>query len=534
MADPAKVADKGTDSRLAGGAFRATGAGPEPGGSPADASWVTLKERAELPQRRQSVGGWRSQTSGRVGNREVIIVEGTVGPQLPESERFPPGKLEKTLEGEHGIHAWGLQLGENLPEAIRSGPGRALNLSLLKRIENDLRRVADQAEEIGAVVEARATLMIEYQRHGKDEVPVIVAVQREAELRPVGPGKDPIRLVDFSATVDPITREVNYREAPGTGGRARLTDARLAGRPPRSGDDNPRLTGARLSASEREPPADTPPTPPRSGGTELARGSTPRAPAGAGTARGGGALAIALVIMEFAAIYADYLQGKEAQAALENQKRQISDFLRQHPEYGALIVINFKQQVSNPSGEASLHAPPPRFHSVMAYYGTTYAEAYSAWKVSRDLDEFDRRYFVESHDTRWIPPAAPRSGKQASQKTQQSTTALVRDLQAYLKPPPSYGAAFHALNGCEMKQMLQALNALKQSGRLAQLDANFDRAEGVNRGRIRVAIRATQYRGTSDAYAIFVSDEALRSDLAGVEPEGQAAIQRVLLQNRDD
>ena len=85
-----------------------------------------------------------------------------------------------------------------------------------------------------------------------------------------------------------------------------------------------------------------------------------------------------------------------------------------------------------------------------------------------------------------------------------------------------------------MKQMLQVLRELKQAGQLAEVVANFDKAEGVNRGRIQAALRATDLRGKPDAYKIFMADEAMRLELSGVEPEGRTAIERALLSNKDD
>jgi hypothetical protein len=166
--------------------------------------WDELVSAAELPAARQSAGGFRSQKL-RVGNREVIVVEGVVSRQIPESESL--AGYTPTAEGEHATHAVGMQLGENLPEGIASGPGKDLNLSLLKRVENATRAVYDRALEVGATVETKTTVMVEHALGGADEIPMLVGVRREAAVR-IPASDRSFKFIDFEARVDPITRRV--------------------------------------------------------------------------------------------------------------------------------------------------------------------------------------------------------------------------------------------------------------------------------------------------------------------------------------
>jgi uncharacterized protein DUF4157 len=172
--------------------------GPQP------ASWADLESAAERPTPRQSVGGYRSQ-GARVGDREVITIEGRVSEPISQTESL--AKYTPTLAGEHATHAVGMQLGENLPEGILSGPGADLNLSALKTVENATRDVFERATEVGASVETKTTVRVVHQMVGGEDVSVIVGVRREATVRL--PGSDTsIPFVDFEVAVDPVTRVV--------------------------------------------------------------------------------------------------------------------------------------------------------------------------------------------------------------------------------------------------------------------------------------------------------------------------------------
>jgi hypothetical protein len=167
-------------------------------------TWPDLVRQAELPQARQEAGGYRSQIA-ESGNRSVIVVEGPVGAKLPQSESLARGTPK--LDTEHGTHAVGLQLGENLPEGIISAPGRELNLSQFKSVENAIRQVADKAAEHGARVETRTVLQVEKVSTPEGEIPVLVGATKEAWV--CFPGSDRTQqFVDFSARVDPNTRAV--------------------------------------------------------------------------------------------------------------------------------------------------------------------------------------------------------------------------------------------------------------------------------------------------------------------------------------
>jgi hypothetical protein len=159
---------------------------------------------AENRTGRQSVNDFRSEII-RDGNREVRIVEGTVGDSVTHTEASmaPYGYTQPT---EHATHSVGMQLGENLPEGLTSAPG-SFNLSEMKVFENSLRETADAAAEFGATVETRTIAKVEYVAQGADEIPVLVGVRREANV--VVPGTDTvIPIAEFEAGLDPVTRNV--------------------------------------------------------------------------------------------------------------------------------------------------------------------------------------------------------------------------------------------------------------------------------------------------------------------------------------
>jgi hypothetical protein len=169
--------------------------------------WESLESAANEPTPRQAAGGFRTNTA-RSGPREVLVAEGPVGEQIPQTDTL--ADYVATLRNEHATHAIGMQVGENMPEAITSAPAN-LNLSGLKRFENALRGVANAAErEGGARVETRTTLMIERVTPpgATDEVRVLVGIKREAWL--VAPGSDtPLPFAAFEANIHPTTRAVN-------------------------------------------------------------------------------------------------------------------------------------------------------------------------------------------------------------------------------------------------------------------------------------------------------------------------------------
>jgi len=121
-----------------------------------------------------------------------------------------------THPNEHATHAVGMQLGENLPESITSAPGAGLNLSSMKSVENAIRKTAERAAESGGVVETQTITMIEYV--GAEQVPTMVGVERKAWLRMAG-SDQPVRFVDFKASVDPVTRQVTVLRNEIGGGR---------------------------------------------------------------------------------------------------------------------------------------------------------------------------------------------------------------------------------------------------------------------------------------------------------------------------
>ena len=193
----------GRQAAQAEGMVRSTESSP----TASDSSWDSLVASAERPVTRQTTGGYRSNTI-RSGNREVIIVEGPVGAPIPQSESL--AGYVKTLPGEHATHAGGMQLGENLPEAIVSAPDR-FNLSEMKVVENAIRSTANKAADLGVQVETRTVVKSERTAQGGGDIRVLVGVEREAWIRV--PGSDKlISFVRFKARIDPATRKVLVEE----------------------------------------------------------------------------------------------------------------------------------------------------------------------------------------------------------------------------------------------------------------------------------------------------------------------------------
>jgi hypothetical protein len=85
-----------------------------------------------------------------------------------------------------------------------------------------------------------------------------------------------------------------------------------------------------------------------------------------------------------------------------------------------------------------------------------------------------------------------------------------------------------------MQQMLAALYSLRRAGKLDSIYRNFDKARGVNRDRILLAIKVTYVRGSSEAFKIFMASDDNSIQLSGIEPEGRKAIEHVLLTNKDN
>ncbi|NUR25883.1 MAG: hypothetical protein HOV83_08565, partial [Catenulispora sp.] len=172
---------------------------------PPPVDWPVLEARIEYGPPRRRTGGFLSRPV-RDGDREVVFVEGRVREQLSQAETM--AGHTPTLPGEHATHAIAMQLGENLPEAIVSGPAATYNLGPLKRVENVTREVYEQAIRHGADVETSALVRVEYRVVDGDEVPVVVGVRRTAWVVPPGTGEPLPPFVDFEAVVDPVTREV--------------------------------------------------------------------------------------------------------------------------------------------------------------------------------------------------------------------------------------------------------------------------------------------------------------------------------------
>jgi hypothetical protein len=171
---------------------------------PATATWEQMVEAAEQRTPRQATEGFRSEVV-RAGNREVVVIEGKVGEQISQTQTL--AGYTPTLAGEHATHSVGMQLHENLAEGIVSAPGSALNLSVVKRVENATRTVRDRAVAMGAEVETKTTAMIERRVVNGEEVPVLVGVRREASVRVPGSNR-PFQFIDFEARIDPVTRQV--------------------------------------------------------------------------------------------------------------------------------------------------------------------------------------------------------------------------------------------------------------------------------------------------------------------------------------
>lgn len=182
---------------------------------PPPVGWPALEARVEYGPPRQNVGGFMSR-SAREGDRGVVYVEGKVGEQIPQRETM--AGYTPTLPEEHAVHSVGLQIGENLPEAIASGPAATFNLGPLKQVENLTRDVYERAIRLGGDVETSTLYRIEYRLVDGTEVPVVVGVRRQAAVRVPGSG-NPYPFIDFEAEVDPVTRAVevtrNNVERPG-------------------------------------------------------------------------------------------------------------------------------------------------------------------------------------------------------------------------------------------------------------------------------------------------------------------------------
>jgi hypothetical protein len=249
----------------------------------------------------------------------------------------------------------------------------------------------------------------------------------------------------------------------------------------------------------------------------------------------GGALlqAIFIAVGHILVTIGDEIQRRRAEAEFNVYAPSIAAFLQEHPELGALIVFRFTQQVSNPSGEQSLIKPGWHFLSVEAFYGRTQIEAQMRRReAGEDRAPHPTGHVVPRYSLSWIPPLrAARKETKVREPHPSTAVALMREIKVDLKiRPPNYRRIFHHLNGSSMQQMLDALGELKQSDQLNLLIQNFDKAEGVNRGRIWVAIRVTVLRGKPDALKILMADDAL--ELSGIEPEGRQVIERILRTNK--
>jgi hypothetical protein len=164
--------------------------------------WERLLTKAEIPQARQTIGGFRSQ-SVREGRFEVVIVEGPVAEQIRQTDSVARAS-SSVLKGEHRIHAIGLLHGENLPEGITSGPAR-LNLSPLKTLENYIYSVDAKIAQAGGRVETKTVLLIEHRMVAGEDIKVLQGVRRSAWI--VLPGSDKTwDFADFAAIIDPSTR----------------------------------------------------------------------------------------------------------------------------------------------------------------------------------------------------------------------------------------------------------------------------------------------------------------------------------------
>jgi predicted nucleic acid-binding protein len=268
--------------------------------------------------------------------------------------------------------------------------------------------------------------------------------------------------------------------------------------------------------------------PPSGTGAGLPSGGTP--PPGGGAAGGALLQALFVAVGYILTTIGDEIQRRDADKAFSAYAPSIASFLESNPEVGALIVFQFTQQVSNPSGEASYIQPGLQFRSVEAYYGRSEREAEAAWNRTWTVDPERTRHVATRHSKQWIAPrrAALPGGSPKPEPHPATTVALMREIRVDLKPPPNYRRVFHHLNGSSMLQMLDALAQLRGTSQLVELSANFEEAQGVDRARIRVAIRAAQLRGVSQALAIFLMDDQNRLDLSGLEPEGRRAIEQAL------
>jgi hypothetical protein len=172
----------------------------------ADPAWASLEATAKEAVRGRPTGSFGTQAA-KSGNREVIVVEGEVRPPVADEKLVGKARgANEALPREHRTHSVGAQLGENLPEAITSGPASALNLSPLKIVENATREVWEAAILRGSTVETQTILYVEHRVVGGETVRVLVGVRRLAWERTMGTIAEP--FLDFEAGIDSTTRAV--------------------------------------------------------------------------------------------------------------------------------------------------------------------------------------------------------------------------------------------------------------------------------------------------------------------------------------
>jgi hypothetical protein len=141
----------------------------------------------------------------------VLVVEGTVGEPIPQSESL--ARYNVALAGEDRMHPVGMQLGENI--AKETSAPQSVNRGDMLRVEKAIRATADMAAEHGASVETRTEARITF-RPGPagEEVPACSGIRRQAWLRPAGTDVTTEPFVDLKIDIDPVTREVSYSEPP--------------------------------------------------------------------------------------------------------------------------------------------------------------------------------------------------------------------------------------------------------------------------------------------------------------------------------
>ena len=169
-------------------------------------NWEVLQDEAELPQRRQSDNGFRSQ-SKRQSDREVVLAEGRV---TSAATRNPEATKDLAKKGEDATHAIGVQSGEDIPQAITSAP-RDLNRGLLKAYESEVKAVQVRAAELGVEVETHVVLHVKHVMIDGKQVPLLVRIDRTDSLRKVGTDQF-IGEINFVADVDSVTREVSVKK----------------------------------------------------------------------------------------------------------------------------------------------------------------------------------------------------------------------------------------------------------------------------------------------------------------------------------